>query len=139
VATSEINQHSGALSSAIMKYSDNFMKMSDLYTDCGFDEFKRLYTHTSTIMNDYANSVMEQAKEISTKMNDMLIFHHNETKSFHEIWKSKEDLRLMVERVETRLEAKKESLWINRYKGNFTRWELHNDDLDTLQDWIDNE
>jgi hypothetical protein len=85
-------QHSGALSSAIMKYQSNFQALADLYSDCGFDEFTQLYTDTSELMEKWAESLIETARSTNDHLADHLSFHHHEIKSYHELWKTKEEL-----------------------------------------------
>ena len=98
-----------------------------------------MYSDISNVYSKYAGNVLHSAKIQTEELSDFLSFHHNETKSFHEFWKQKEDLLVTVERLKQKLDAKKESLWINRHKKDFSKWDLKIEDAKTISKWVEDE
>lgn len=87
MATVQIQESSKSLSESIQEFSRNIMLLSDLYSDCGFDEFNDLLQAISSLSTGYQHQISEQSKSIQENLDQVLRYHHKEADSFKELHK----------------------------------------------------
>lgn len=64
MSTVQIQESSWSLADSIQEFSRNIMLLSDLYSDCGFDEFNDLLQAVSSLTTGYQHQISEQANSI---------------------------------------------------------------------------
>ena len=93
-AQQSIEQHSKGLSEAVAEYSQQFSILSDLYSDCGFEEFNDLLQSLSSLNTSYSQGIIEQSDSMTKHLEALFRFHHKESASFKELSVIKKNMRL---------------------------------------------
>ena len=74
-------------------------------------------------------------------LESLLRFHHKESNSFKELSWHKEEHEAEFWKMLNDLKSKKDRLWNSwdKLNGDYTSWNLKEEDIDTMSQWIDNE
>jgi hypothetical protein len=137
-ATDEIERNSIALNKSITKFSQCFEKLSEVYTDVGYDEFTDMYSHIRDLTQLYGDGIVEQAKNIKNHLSHGFKYHFFEADGYKELSKLKSDVEYAYKKSKNDLKFKKERLWgYKDYKDN--KWNLAEADLANIDELLNNE
>lgn len=137
---STIKVKSDELATSITNFGNSIDALSDLFSDCGFEDHLGLYNDIKCISTAYEEATRSQANIIKEQLDFTINFHLLETNSFREFHKHKEDVYWEFYKLGKDLQSKKDRLWDDREKKEtHAKWLLHSDDAKNLDTLLQNE
>ena len=134
----KINAHE--LAKSIQKFGESLDSLSELFSECGFDNNMQLYSDIKNLSKAYEDSVIEQAEAIIKPLDVPMKFHLMETNSIREFHKNKEDVYREFHKMGNDLHSKKNKLWEEREKPEtHSKWQLNSQDFKNIKNLLENE
>jgi hypothetical protein len=138
-STDEIERNSIALNKSITKFSQCFEKLSEIYSEVGYDEFSDMYSHIRDLTQLYGDGIVEQAKNIKSHLNHDFKYHFFEADSYKEVSKLKSDVEYTYKKWSNDLKFKKDKLWNYKDYKDYSKWNLAEEDMFKIDELIENE